>query len=117
MSAKLDMLKEIEAKVKRKKALAIEVAREKTIYYLAADFFAEVAKSASFAGFAVNRFRDSLRGIDSRSSVHYFHPTDEGPGERLEIHWSDQYIHKHGCEPVMVIDSATAQFEKAMERL
>lgn len=117
MSVKSDLMKQIDALVKRKKDLAEELKREKTISHWAAEFFAEVEKFKNLDNdfgtlqtIELYKFMDKIRRLDRGAWV------DLKDGN-LQIGWSPAYITLHDCEPVMTLDAATAFFQDAMENL
>lgn len=118
MSVKNDIVKEIEARVARKKALAKEISREKTIAHLVTEFFdllegvKAIDEIGMFQRSALNLLEHKLRDFDKSVRVKY--KRDE---ELVEIHWSKAYCELTGYEQVLVIDKATAAFDKYFEEL
>lgn len=121
MSVKNDLLKKINASVKRKKELAKEVSREKTVAYLVSEFFSEVEKtkdldrdSGIFAAIALSRLIQFIKKIDYKATVLYKQPASSEA--HIEIRWSDNYVSEHNCEPTTVMDAASAFFQNMMDR-
>lgn len=114
-------MKEIEAKVARKKVIAKQVSRVKTVANWVAEFFTEYEKTKnmdagsmyqSFAALALNRLSIQLRSLDRKCSVD-FRPEDGNP--IVEIRWSKRFIQANNCEEVLALDAASAHFQSALE--
>lgn len=121
-NVKRDLMKEIEAKVARKKVLAKQVSRQKTVANWVAEFFTEYDKTKKleqgslfqpFAALALNRLNIQLRGLDRKCFVN-FRPAEDG-NPTVEIQWSKRFIQANSCEEVLVFDAAAAFFQSAME--
>ncbi len=119
---KQDLMKEIEAKVARKKQLAQQVSRQKTVANWVAEFFSEYDKTKkldegslyqSFASLALNRLTIQLRNLDRKCSVDFRQTGDGDP--TVEIRWSKRFIQANNCEEVLVFDASSAFFQSAME--
>ena len=115
-------MKEIEAKVARKKVLSQQVSRQKTVANWVAEFFTEFEKTKNmdkgslfqpFVTLALNRLNIQLRGLDRKCSVD-FRPSDVGD-PTVEIRWSKRFIQANNCEEVLVLDASSAFFQSAME--
>lgn len=121
MSVKLDMLKQIEAAVKRKKLLSKEISREKTIAHWVSDFFTEIQNTkkmdeyGSFTHLALSKLIVNLRVLDKKVAAVFKEPAD-GSEPKVEIYWSQVYAAKNNCEEVTVLDAPSAYFQDAMER-
>lgn len=120
---KTDLLKEIEAKVARKKQLAHQASRQKTVANWVADFFTEYEKLRKldqgtmyepFASLALNRLSIQLRNLDRKCNVDLKQPADGG-SPVIEIRWSKRFIQMHNCEEVLVYDASSAYFQSAIE--
>jgi ribosomal protein S26 len=119
---KSDLMKEIEAKVIRKKQFSKQAARQKTIASWVTDFFIEYEKMkkldqssiySSFTSLALSRLNIQLRTLDRKCSVVFKEPEDNSP--TIEIHWSSAFIQKNSCEETLVFDASSAFFQSAME--
>lgn len=118
---KRDLMKEIEAKVARKKQLAQQLSRQKTVANWVAEFFTEyentrkVEKPGDYqylAYMAINRLAIQLRGLDRKCDVEL----KESDGTPIvEIRWSAPFIQRNNCEEVLVFDASSAFFQSAME--
>lgn len=122
-NVKQDLMKEIEAKVARRKDLAKQASRQKTVANWVADFFAEHEKFKNmdegslfnpFANLALNRLGIQLRGLDRRCTVD-FKSLEDGSGSVIEIRWSPRFIQTNNCEEVLVLDASSAFFQSAIE--
>lgn len=112
---KSDLLKQIEAKVARKKELAKEVSREKTIVHWVSEFFTEFSKTRKLdpIGYmAVQSLTARLRKFDRKVDVVF-----KVDSETIEIRWSSQYLQDNNCEDHLVFDASSAHFQSAMETL
>ena len=118
---KRDLMKEIEARVARKKQLAIQVSQQKTIAKWVAEFFAEYEKVKRFdeglpyhswAQLAVGQLENQLRRIDKKCRVYIL---EEREPPTVEVHWSAAFINTNNCEEVLVFDASSAFFQSAME--
>lgn len=119
---KKDLMKEIEAKVARKKQLAQQVSRQKTVANWVAEFFSEYEKTKkldegslyqSFAALALNRLSIQLRSLDRKCTVDFKQEDINNP--TVEINWSQRFIQANNCEAVLVLDASSAFFQSAME--
>lgn len=122
MSVKSDLLKEINAKAKRKKELSKALTREQTIAFFVAEFFKEMDKiggflSSGLTGMAIMRLESNLKNLDRGCAVVFKSPNTPEETHRIEIRWSAPYVEKNNCEPVMVLDAAEASFQNALEQL
>lgn len=115
-----DLFKEIEAKVARKKAVAQQLTRTKTIASWVAEFFTEYEKNKAVDDnwgpmriLALNRLNVQLRNLDRKCDVHF--RTSEDGTPTVEITWSPAYIQANDCEEYMVFDPSSAYFQSAME--
>lgn len=121
MSAKDDVLRQIEASIQRKKILAKEVSREKTIVQWVCEFFSEVEKTkniddqGNFASLALSKLIINLRTLDKKCSAVFKEPKF-GNDPQVEIYWSKKYILDNNCEHVMTLDASSAFFQNAIER-
>ena len=122
-NAKQDMMKEIEAKVARKKMLATKTSRQKTIANWVAEFFVEYEKTkkiddtsffSSFKSLALDRLNIQLRSLDRKCKVYFKDPKDES-SPIVEIHWTTSFIQTNSCEEVLIFDASSAHFESALE--
>lgn len=121
-NVKQDLMKEIEAKVARKKILAKQASRQKTVANWVADFFTEYEKIKkmdegslfnNFASLALNRLSIQLRGLDRNCMVDFKQQDDQGP--LIEVRWSRKFIQTNSCEEVLVFDASSAFFQSAIE--
>lgn len=119
---KNDLMKEIEAKVARKKQLAKQVSRQKTVANWAAEFFTEYEQTRRLedksgyqylTSMALNRLAIQLRALDRKCTIDFKEPNDGSPV--LEIHWSAGFVQKNDCETVLAFDASSAFFQSAME--
>ncbi len=121
---KNDLMKEIEAKVARKKQFAKQASRQKTVANWVAEFFSEWDKTRKldgenpfgygyFTSLALNRLAIQLRGIDRKCTVDFKEPPNESPV--VEIHWSPKFIQANNCEEVLAFDASSAFFQSAIE--
>lgn len=123
-NVKADLLKQINNSVARKKLLAKEASREKTIAYWVSEFFVEYEKvkkldsghNNTFSSLALNKLTIQLRNLDRRCSVLFKEPED-GTSPVVEIHWSSKYSAANNCEDVIVFDASSAFFQSAMENI
>jgi hypothetical protein len=124
-NVKRDLMKEIEAKVARKKMLSKQVSRQKTVANWVAEFFTEYEKikkmdensapySISFTHLAVNKLELQLRSLDRKCYVSFRKP-DDGSNPVVEIKWSQLFIQTNNCEETLVLDASSAFFQSAME--
>ena len=121
-NVKQDLMKEIEAKIARKKVVASQASRQKTVVSWVADFFAEHEKTKNldrdtaymFSALALNRLRIQLRGLDGRCHAD-FREAEDGSGLVVEIRWSASFSQTNNCEQVLVFDASSAFFQSAME--
>lgn len=119
-NVKRDLMKEIEAKVARKKQLSAQVAHQKTVSKWVAEFFAELEKIQkltirhSLVWLAVTRLQDQLHRIDKECCV-YFSDANDPP--TIEIKWSPAFIAVNNCEEALVLDASSALFQSAMEEI
>lgn len=122
-NVKRDLMKEIEAKVAKKKLLAQQVSRQKTVAQWVADFFKEFETTRKIeegdfwrplAHLALNRLNIQLRSIDRHCSVNFAEGDEDGT-PLVEIHWSADFIQKNNCEAVLVFDASSAFFQSALE--
>ena len=120
---KVDLMKQIEQAVARKKQLSKEVSKEKTIARWVSDFFTEYEKvsrldSSSYNVFvmlACNKLKIQLRNLDRKCELSL---KDENKTDVIvEIHWSPQYAQANNCEEIMVFDASTAHFQCAIEQI
>lgn len=119
---KKDLMKEIEAKIARKKVVAQQVSRQKTVANWVAEFFTEYEKTKNmdtnslyqpFLSLALNRLNIQLRSLDRKCSVD-FRPSDASD-PTVEIRWSKRFIQTNNCEEVLVYDASSAYFQSALE--
>lgn len=115
-----DLLKQIDAKVARKKQMAQQLNRTKTVASWVAEFFTEYEKTKSvdeawgpMRMLALNRLNVQLRNIDRKCDVDFRVSEDGTP--TVEIRWSAKFIQENDCEDVMVFDPASAYFQSALE--
>ena len=120
---KRNLMKEIEAKVARKKQLATQISYEKTVAKLVAEFFIEYDKVrkleagtiySGLSHYAVNRLNDQLRRIDNGCNVYFSRESDP---PTIEIQWSTAFIAANSCEEALVFDASSALFQSAMEEI
>lgn len=121
-NAKRDLMKEIDAKVARKKVVAQQASRQKTVANWVAEFFTEYEKTKNmdnnslyqpFLSLALNRLNIQLRSLDRKCSVD-FRPSDVSD-PTVEIRWSKRFIQANNCEEVLVFDASSAYFQSALE--
>ena len=114
-------MKEIEAKVARKKQLATLVSQQKTVAKWVAEFFTEYEKTKkidagtpyrSLTYGAVDQLRGHLHRIDNGCQV-YLSETNDPP--TIEIRWSSAFLAANNCEEALVFDASSAFFQSAME--
>ena len=115
---KTELLREIEEKIKRKKLLAKETSREKTLAFWVSGFFAEISKLKGgghdyITTLALNRLTQSLRSVDKKCSVIFRQFSDTE--SQVEITWSKVYLMTHDCEKVLTMNASSADFESALE--
>lgn len=119
-------MKEIDARVARKKQLSQQVSRQKTVANWVAEFFTEYEKTKkldraeayqSFAVLALNRLGIQLRSLDRRCVVNYRPEDDNDDNLIIEIRWSTKFIQANNCEEVLVFDASSAYFQSAMENV
>jgi hypothetical protein len=119
MSVKNDLMKQIEASVQRKKQVAKDLTRNKTIATWVSDFFSAVEKTRALDQFGyldsleVQKLENNLRTLDRRVYITFNQRDANEPV--VEIHWSNAYILLNQCDPVIAMTEATAFFEKTME--
>ena len=120
---KNDLMKEIEAKVARKKQLAQHLSREKTIAKWVVEFFVEYEKTKKldeghlylhFSTLTLNRLAIQLRALDHKCTVDFKH-FEDGGNPIVEIHWSPQFVQANNCEEVLALDASAAFFQSALE--
>lgn len=114
------ILKKIAASVKRKKEVANNLTRNKALYPLVVSFFEDVKSIGNdphLTYLATNKFLYNIRnaGIDNGDTTAFYHHDDENP--KIEIKWSDAHVKKYNCEPIMVIDEASATFQVALDEI
>jgi hypothetical protein len=122
---KIDLMKEIEAKIARKKQFAKQASRQKTVASWIAEFFTEYEKIKNFdlksnynslTALALHKLNAQLHSLDRKSSVVFKEPEgDTNP--IVEIHWSSAFIQKHNCEEVLILDAPSAFFQSAIEEI
>jgi len=121
---KNDLMKEIEAKVAKKKILSKQVSKQKTIITWIAEFFTEYEKIKKldaenhynhFSNLAIHRLNTQLHRIDSKCHVHLNRTDDQNPV--VEVHWSSSYILANSCEEVLALDAASAHFQGMLENM
>lgn len=117
---KMDLFKEIERKVARKKLVAQQLSRSKTVATWVAEFFTEYEKTkqiddvyGSIQMLSLNRLNIQLRNIDRKCTVEF--RTSEDGTHTVEIRWSPAFVKDNDCEEVMVFDPSSAYFQSAME--
>lgn len=120
---KRDLMKEIEAKIARKKQLAKQVSRQKTVANWVAEFFTEHSKTKKmdegshfqhFTNLALFQLKNQLRTLDNKCSVD-FRQSDDGTDPVVEIRWSSKFAQANNCEEVLVFDASSAFFQSAIE--
>ncbi len=118
--AKNDLMKEILATVARKKEVAKQVSRQKTVANWVADFFIELEKikkidpHSPLIHLSLRRLATQLRALDRWSFVDL--KIDEtSKQDVVEILWSDSFVVANNCEAALVFDAASAIFQSAME--
>lgn len=112
---KRDLMKEINARVAKKKQLAVKAAHQKTAAKYIADYFIEYEKTKGiFAYSYLDNLQYQLRRIDDKC-VAVLVETNEPP--TIEVHWSDAFVAANNCEKVLVLDSSSALFQSAMEEI
>jgi hypothetical protein len=118
MGIKEDMLKQVNARVDKKKLLARQAAKPKTLNRWAVKFFKEVDNlpPEGFDGIitlALSEINSNIQTVDRRAYVIYKY--DSPSNAVLEVHWSNAYVAANNCEPVLVIDPATAYLDVALD--
>jgi hypothetical protein len=122
-NVKRDLMKEIETKVARKKALAQQVSRQKTIATLVADFFTEYEKVrkmdsgsfyANFEMLVIQSLRAKMSNIDRKCVVNFRKPED-GSNPVVEIKWSQSFVQTNNCEETLVLDASSAFFQSMID--
>ena len=120
---KRDLMKEIEAKVARKKKISKQVSQQKTIAKWVADFFVEYEKTKrldegqvyhAFAYLALDRLSSQLQAVDRKCHVYLAEDSDP---PTVEIRWTPTFISANNCEEVLVFDASSALFQSAMEEI
>jgi len=118
MSAKDDILKQIDNVIKQNKALSKDLSRERTIAKWACEFFSEVDSvkgDRMLVALALSKFTSKLKPIDKKVSVVFKEPLNGD--SQIEIRWSKKYLVANNCESVMVLDSSAAFFQDVMEQI
>ena len=122
-NVKRDLMKEIEAKVARKKQLSKQASRQKTVANWVAEFFTEYDKTRKldgdnsyqhFTSLTLNRLAIQLRALDRKCTVDFREPED-GSNPVVEIRWSTRFIQANNCEEVLALDASSAYFQSALE--
>ena len=120
---KRDLMKEIEAKVARKKQLSKQVSQQKTIATWVAEFFTEYEKTKrldegqvyhAFAYLALDQLSHRLQGVDKKCHVYL---SEDNDPPTVEIRWTPAFIVANNCEEVLVFDASSALFQSAMEEI
>jgi len=115
---KRDLMKEIEAKVARKKRIAAQVSEVKTVSKWVNEFFTEYEKIKKtewyLRSLAVDQLRHKLSKLDKNCQVNFL---DLNEPPTIEIYWSEPFVEANNCEKVLVFDVASALFESAMEEM
>jgi hypothetical protein len=123
MSIKSDLMKEIDAKVARRKELAKKLSREKTVANWVSEFFSEYDNTRKldqgngyeyFTSLALSRLAIQLRNLDRKCTVD-FRQDENGGDPVVDIHWSPKFVQANNCEDTISLDAATASFQSAME--
>lgn len=120
---KRDLMKEIEARVARKKTLSQQVSRQKTVATWVAEFFTEFEKTRQLGDIhgynpleylALDRLAIQLRSLDRKCQV----DLKQNQGQHtVEIRWSNAFVQANNCEEFLVFDASSAFFQSAMEEL
>jgi hypothetical protein len=116
------MMKEIEAKIAKKKQLSQQVSQQKTIAKWVAEFFTEYEKTKkldgmgypAFAHLALSRLNVQLSNLDRNCSVNFAELSEDG-NLTIEIRWSKHFVQANNCEEVLVFDASSAFFQSAIE--
>lgn len=118
--AKSDLMKEIIATVARKKEVAKQVSRQKTVANWVAEFFIELEKvkkmdpRSPLIYLSVKRLAVQINTIDRRAFVD-LRFDDASLQDVIEITWSDAFVLANNCEKALVLDASSALFQSAME--
>ena len=118
--AKNDLMKEIMATVARKKEVAKQVSRQKTVANWVAEFFIELEKvkkmdpRSPLIYLNCNLLQQQIKSIDKRSTVD-LRFDDASLQDVVEITWSDAFVLANNCEKALVLDASSALFQSAME--
>ncbi len=118
--AKNDLMKEIMATVARKKEVAKQVSRQKTVANWVAEFFIELEKvkkmdpRSPLIYLNCNLLQQQIKSIDKRSTVD-LRFDDASLQDVIEITWSDAFVLANNCEKALVLDASSALFQSAME--
>lgn len=118
--AKNDLMKEIIATVARKKIVAKQVSRQKTVANWVAEFFIELEKvkkmdpRSPLIYLNCNLLQQQIKSIDKRSTVD-LRFDDASLQDVIEITWSDAFVLANNCEKALVLDASSALFQSAME--
>lgn len=118
--AKNDLMKEIMTTVARKKVVAKQVSRQKTVANWVAEFFIELEKvkkmdpRSPLIYLNCNLLRQQIKSIDKRSNVDLKFD-DASLQDVVEITWSDAFVLANNCEKALVLDASSALFQSAME--
>lgn len=118
--AKNDLMKEIMATVARKKIVAKQVSRQKTVANWVAEFFIELEKvkkmdpRSPLIYLNCNLLQQQIKSIDKRSTVD-LRFDDASLQDVIEITWSDAFVLANNCEKALVLDASSALFQSAME--
>lgn len=114
---KKDLLREIDNKVKRKKALAAVVSKDKTIAKLVSKFFEEEQSMSDYylISLALTKLTLSIQKIDSKSYVVYKSADKTNSEPQVEINWSEKYLKQNSCEATLVMSLSEAAFQATME--
>lgn len=118
--AKSDLMKEIMATVARKKEVAKQVSRQKTVANWVAEFFIELEKvkkmdpRSPLIYLSIQRLAYQIATIDRKSHVD-LRFDDASRQDVVEITWSDAFVLVNNCEKALVLDASSALFQSAME--
>lgn len=119
---KQDLMKEIEAKVARKKLVAQQLSRQKTVAKWVAEFFTEHEKLKRIeegtmwqplTSLALNRLAIQLRAMDRKCTIDF--RTEDESNPVVDIHWSPNFVQSNNCEETTSLDASSAFFQSAME--
>jgi hypothetical protein len=118
--AKNDLMREIIAKVARKKEVAKQVSRQKTVANWVAEFFIELEKvkkmdpRSPLIYLSIKKLAGQIQTLDRRAYVDL--RFDDASGQDvIEISWSDAFVLVNNCEKALVLDASSALFQSAME--